>query len=500
MFGIQYVMSSYLPCMTDQVMLLPEDMRRWLPEDDLVYFVGDTIGRLDLTSILRKCGRTERRGRSAYHPEMMTKLIIYGLVTGVYSSRQIEDATRRRIDFRVISGNRHPDHDTICTFRKAHAAELAGLFGQILALCHRAGLIGGIVCIDGTKILANASLRANRTEPQIEAEQARRHEAYLQRGLAEIAKADAVDAEEDAGFGKGVSGKKAPTAVRDRRSRDEFLTQALAELRKGLPQPPPPPGPVSAAAPPAAGRAKSKRKTKSKAAAKEPRVNVTDPDSRIMLDGATKRLTQAYNAQAAVDSKSQIIVACAAVQDANDKRQLVPMVAAAAGNLGAKPRQVAADAGYFSEEQVTSPSLEGIEVLVPPDRECMACEIRDSPDRPGDEPVRCGDFVMYVEPETPSDGMRAKLRTSAGRKAYAARGSTVEPAFGQIKQAAGFRRFLTRGCASVEYEWRLVCLASNIRKLFRAKCADRDKQNRNLRAPARPITAAGAFQLAMEGA
>src|SRR5208337_596966 len=183
--------------------------------------------------------------------------------------------------------------------------------------------------------------------------------------------------------------------------------------------------------------------------------NFTDPDSRIMKDGATKEFVQAYNAQAAVDSQAQVIVAAAVTQEANDKQQLVPMLAQVEGMTGSKPEQATADSGYFSAANVTDPGLEGIDLLVPPDRQKHGKEAAIAT---GPPPLGAG----------VAEQMRHKLRTPTGRAAYKLRKAIVEPVFGQIKEGRGFRRFLLRGLAKVEAEWKLICLTHNLLKLFRS--------------------------------
>jgi hypothetical protein len=373
----------------------------------------------------------------------------------------------------------HPDHDSLCVFRKAHLAELAGLFVQVLQLCDKAGLIGtGPVCVDGTKILANASIRANRTEKSLVAEQALLDEQYELMAQSALAQADKIDAEEDDRFGKGNRGDMLPTALHDRQSRSIFIKEALDAIKKQAAEESSKAKAASntdsSAAAESGGDAKPPRKggKLKEPKVKECKVNVTDPDSRIMRDGATKAYVQAYNAQAAVDSRHQIILAAELTQDANDKKQLVPVVARAAENLGQAPKQVLADSGYFSEAQVTDPTLKDIDLLVPPDRACTAGEVDEHAlGKLHEEEVLItsgGRFVKYVEAPTPADTMRARLSTPEGRRAYAKRSATVEPVFGQIKEATGFRRFLMRGIKSVAHEWTLICMASNIKKLFRA--------------------------------
>jgi hypothetical protein len=203
--------------------------------------------------------------------------------------------------------------------------------------------------------------------------------------------------------------------------------------------------------------------------------NFTDPDSRIMMDGATKSFTQAYNAQAAVDSHGQIIVAAALTQEANDKKQLVPMLEEVTRNLGRKPEQASADAGYFSEVAVTDKKVEGIELLVPPDRQKHSAgneskQIMADVDAPAATVSQNQSVGESLPPmaKSAAETMRDKLRTTAGRAAYKMRKAVVEPVFGQIKQVRGLRGFSMRGLEKVSAEWQLMCLTHNLLKLFRA--------------------------------
>jgi transposase len=463
-------MSDYLPYLIDQPFLMPPDLREWLPEDDIAYFVSDTIDDLDLSSILGKNSRVERRGRPAYHPTMMTKLILYGFVAGVVSSRKIEAATYRQLDFRVLCANLHPDHDSIAAFRKTHFAELAALFIQVLKLCDEAKMISmGAVSVDGTKIIANASLRANRSARSLAAEEARIEDLFAQQAQALLEEADRVDAEEDEKYGKGNTGDRVPVELKDRTVRKAFIKKALDAMKEQEAE-------QAAQQKASADKGKPSKSDAAKSGAPQIadgtqaclKINVTDPDSRIMRDGATKSFVQAYNAQAVVDTEHQIILAAEITQQANDKQQLVPMVVQAIENVGRPPVQVLADAGYYSKAQVTDELIKGIDLLVPPDRACTTCETASAPAPPEPSDSSAGSaFEWYSPPVTVADQMRAKLTTPEGRADYGKRGQSIEPVFGQIKEGGGFRRFLTRGKENVGYEWSLICLASNLKKLFR---------------------------------
>jgi len=510
-------MSAPISYSIDQPSLMPVDLREWLPADDIAYYVSNTIDRLDLTAITCRCGTTERRGRRSYDPVLMTKLIIFGFVARVYSSRELEAATHKRVDFRVLAANQHPDHDTIAAFRQKHVEAIAGLFKQVLRVCIEMRLVAfESLSVDGTKILANASIRANRTKKSLLKERAKQQALLGQHAQDCLKKADAIDAEDNAKAAKCDAGIKSrsrsPRETVDRidlidriiatmneenASSARTAGQSIQTVSEEVSRPvqstdieaKPPTTPVALAstasddagansqsAPPAqsedvAAKPVTGSKARKAAAPKEPTVNMTDSDSRMMRDGATKAFVQSYNGQIAVDSKSQIIVAAAITQDANDKKQLVPITMLAIENTGTRPEKVLADSGYYSENQVTDKKLDGIEVLVPPDRNCTTCPTNDGPSV--EEVVRYGNFIKYSAPATTIDTMRSTLTSAKGRADYGVRGRTVEPVFGQIKEAAGFRRFLTRGLESVGYEWTIVCMASNLKKMYRAAMRQR---------------------------
>jgi transposase len=448
----------------DQYLLLPPDLREWLPEGHLALFVSDVVDELELSAILDEYEKGDGRGYPPYHPVMMVKLLIYGYCTGVFSSRKIERATFVDVAFRVLAANQHPDHDSIASFRKRHLAALAGLFVQVLRLCEKAGLVKlGHVAVDGTKIRANASKhkamsygRMVETEKRLEAEM-----------IALLEEAQRIDDAEDVLYGKDKRGDELTDELARRESRLRKIREAKAALEQEARE----------AAKRKATEAESKieeRKRKAEETGKNPgghdpkvpdpdaavpdekaQKNFTDPESRIMKDGATKSFEQCYNAQAAVDAAAQIIVAAEVVQTPTDKQQLVPMLEAVEENLGHKPEQASADSGYFSSAAVTSERLSGIDLHVPPDK------VKHGEPKEADaEPV----------PEDASviERMRHKLKTTVGRQIYGKRKAVVEPVFGQIKEARGFRRFSFRGLKAVQAEWSLVCLTHNLLKLFRA--------------------------------
>jgi len=448
----------------DQYLLLPPDLRAWLPEGHLALFVSDIVEELDLSVIFDEYEKGDGRGYPPYHPVMMVKLLIYGYCTGVVSSRKIERATFVDVAFRVLAANQHPDHDSIASFRKRHLQALAGLFVQVLRLCEKAGLVKlGHVAVDGTKIRANASkhkamsyARMVETEKRLEAEM-----------IALLEEAQRIDDAEDALYGKDKRGDELPAELARRESRIAKIRQAKAALEAEAREA------ATTKAAEAEARIEERKRTAEETGRRpgghDPKVpdpesavpdataqkNFTDPESRIMKDGASKSFEQCYNAQAAVDAHAQIIVAAEVVQAPTDKQQLVPMLEAVEENMGRKPEQASADSGYFSTAAVSSQRLEGIDVHVPPDK-----VKHGEPKEADPEPV----------PEDASviEKMRHKLKTTVGRQIYGKRKAVVEPVFGQIKEARGFRRFSFRGVTAVKAEWSLVCLTHNLLKLFRA--------------------------------
>ncbi|MFQ5779034.1 MAG: IS1182 family transposase [Terriglobia bacterium] len=449
----------------DQRLLLPPDMRQWLPEGHLALFLLDVVSQLDLTEILDVYESGDGRGQPPYHPVMMVTLLLYAYCTGKPSSRRIERATYEEVPYRVLAGDQHPDHDSIAAFRQRHLRALARLFVQVLQLSEAAGLVKlGHVALDGTKIKANASKHKAMSyehmcakEQELEAEVARLLEQAQQ-----------VDAAEDAEYGKGRRGDELPAELARRETRLRKIREAKAALEAA----------ARAQAEQAAEQARAKlaerarreAETAKKVGGRPPQVpdpeqaqpaptaqrNFTDPESRIMKDGATKGFEQAYNAQAAVDSTAQIIVATTLTQESNDKQQLVPVLEQVQENCSRLPAQVSADAGYFNTEHLTDEKLRHVDLYVPPDRQKHGAAV---------------EAVSAVAPTDASvvDQMRHKLKTPTGRAVYKWRKAIVEPVFGQTKEGRGFRRFSFRGLAKVAAEWDLIALTHNLLKLWRAQ-------------------------------
>jgi transposase len=449
--------TPFRPYNPEQLLLLPPDMTHWLPQDHLIYFIRDVVGQMDLSAIYESYDGS-RGGYPAYHPEMMVALLIYAYCVGVPSSRKIEKATYELIPFRVLTADQHPDHDTIAEFRRRHLEALAALFVQVLRLCQKAGLVKlGHVSLDGTKIRANASKHKAMSYARME-KSVVELEAEVKRLIAE---AEATDEMEDGQYGQGRRGDELPEELRFKQGRLSRIKEAKGILER------------EAWEQARQERVEQEKKRQDretsgdhrgrppKAPSEKPdgkaQYNFTDPESRIMKDGATQSFEQSYNCQAAVDGNSQVIVATGVSQEANDKGQLKPMVERLKANLeGAKPGQMSTDSGYFSEENVMYLAQEQIDGYVATGRI-----------KHGDKPLPAP-RGRIPEDASLKERMSRKLRTLRGRAIYAKRKEISEPVFGQIKQVRGFRRFLMRGLSKVSAEWDLICLGHNLLKLFRS--------------------------------
>jgi transposase len=439
---------SFRPWKVDEAWLLPPSVQEFVPAGHPAHLVRDIVAEdLDLSAILSTYD--EPRGYPPYHPAMMVALLLYAYSRGVYSSRRIARACEERLDFQAVAALNRPDFRTISEFRRRHLAALAGLFVQVLALCRRAGLVGlGHVAVDGTKLRANASkhkaMSYGRMGPA-EAELAAEVEGWL-------AQAEDTDAAEDAALGTGRRGDEMPAWMRDKQRRLERIRAAKAELEaeaRAAEAARPEPGTKADGSP----RGRRGRKPKHPPGVPKPSAqrNFTDPESRIMKgrDG----FVQASNAQAAVDATAQVIVAHHLTNSAADQDALGPLLDAAAANTEATPVEVSADSGYCSEANLADLAGRGI-------RGYVATGRAKHPD--GGEEQRRGPLVS---------AMRQRLRRAGRRSRYRLRKQVVEPVFGQIKAARGFRQFLLRGLEKVKHEWALVCTAHNLTKLARAASA-----------------------------
>jgi transposase len=467
----------------DEPMFLPPTVGDFVAKDHLARFVLSLVrDDLDLSEITGTYG--SEKGQPPFDPTMVTTLLLYSYCCGIYSSRRIAKACRERVDFMSIVGLDALDFRTISDFRKRHLKALGGLFRQVLQLCEKAGLVKlGHVALDGTKINANASKHKAMSYERM-AGRAAELEAEVANWLRA---AEATDAAEDKLHGRNKSGDEMPDWVADKKRRAEKIRQAKAELEAEAKA-------AAEAKLQAATEAEEKRKAegrkKNGRTAAPPAIepdakaqkNFTDPESRIMK--STHGFVQAYNAQAAVDAEAQIIVAQDVTQSAVDCGQLVPMTDAIKTNLGRKPKQLSADAGYCSESNLEALETRGIEGYVATGRarDAVSGTVKgEAPAAPAPEPA---------EAPTRVEAMRAKIKAGGHASPYRLRKQLPEPVFGQIKQARGFRQFLLRGFEKVRGEWAIVCTVHNLLKLAQLKLAQLWKlaQGRNLSA-ALPIAA-----------
>ena len=435
----------------NQLLLFPPSPLDWLPADHPVHFINEVVEELNLSAIINDY--REKRGQPPYHPVMMVKILIYGYWRGIRSSRKLERALYEDVGFRFLSGNQQPDFWAIAAFRRRHHKVLGELFVQTVRLAKKAGLVKlGHVAVDGTKIKANASKHSAMSYGYMEKEEERLRQE-IERYLKE---AEELDRLEDERFGPQSRGYELPEHLRHPMKRLEAIRKAKAELeaearQKGEQESKLEPDDKDRPAP----KRRSKRAQQPKPSPKA-QYNFTDPDSRIMLS-SDKSFIQAYNAQAAVDAKSQIIVAAELTNQAADAPHLLPLIEQIKENLNQKPREVSADAGYFSETSLRELARLGVEAFIPPDK-VKHSEWRTTQAPKGRIPKNA----------TLRERMRRKLKTKQGRARYKLRQTTVEPVFGQIKQARGLGQFLLRGLEKVRSAWRFDCAVHNLVKLFRA--------------------------------
>jgi len=440
-------------------MLLPPDLREWVPADDMVHFVIEAVEGMRFSAL-----HVNRNGSGSeqYPPKMMMALLIYCYANGIFSSRRIERATHRDVAVRYLTGDTHPDHDTIATFRRKHVEAVGEAFLQVLQLAREIGVLKvGVVSIDGTHIHANASKNRN-----VRYDRADKLDKKLTADIEDLmAEAERTDRRED------DDGQSLPQEIARRKALREKMQQARKELEHRARQ-----------------RAEAQRADHEKKLAdweqrkghkgrkpKPPKdtpddheqANLTDPDSRLMRKNKRTGYTQSYNAQATVDAEgSQLIVGEHVSMCASDSGELEPAIASVSPEIGS-PSAVLADTGYVNADawDRLESGENGVELYVAVGRGNHTQRTYDyrptsSTDRP---PVAMKDPRLLA--------MRDKLTTEAGRKLYSKRKHTVEPVFGIIKQVLGFRQFLRRGMAAVCAEWSLVCLAYNVKRLWGLKPA-----------------------------
>jgi transposase len=445
------VPQNFLFPQRDQPLLMPVDMREWLPEDDLVYVVLDAVATLDLGAFRRRY-RADGHGRAAFDPEMMVALLLYGYCQGERSSRVIEKRCVRDVAYRVIAGGLHPDHATIARFRARHEKALGGLFSQVLRLLAAEGMVSlGLLSLDGTKLAGNASQKAGKTLPQIE------------KILAEAAAADAA---EDARYGD-APGEPTPRALARRAERRERLTRARDRLaaedkaRRDAQR-------ARQAAWDAAAADRRQRAARRPADEPrtnrnntEPRANTTDPDVRVMRN--QKGYVAGYNGQAVVTA-DQVIVGAMLSQHPVDRTLLHPLLDTCRQQLteaGVRPklRTVLADSGYVSEETFARADADGLRLLAPLAKD------------PGKRRTRSPQRALHLDRLPATARARRRLLHPRGRDDYKMRARTVEPVFGQLKTCQKLTMMSRRGLTACENEWLLACAAHNLRKLHRHRAA-----------------------------
>jgi transposase len=424
----------FRPYDPDQLLLMPPALADWVPEDHLARFVSDVVDTLDLTAIEETY--MEERGYPPYHPQMMVKVLLYGYCTEVYSSRRIARQLTDSVAFRFLAAGNQPDFRTVSEFRKRHGPALAGLFQQVLRLCRRAGLVKlGQVAVDGTKIKANASKHKAMSYRRMQ-----EADAALTAEVVELLRrAEAADHDEDARYGPDQRGDELPAELARRESRLAKIREAKAALE-------------------ADARAQAQADGKPPDDARPPdkaQRNFTDPESKIQK--TSDGFIQGYNAQVAVDATAQVIVAQHVTAASPDAEQLQPVVQALIRGLHRRPRVVLADAGYWSEANVVALQDRGIEPLIATGR------------RKHHEPVPVAPRGRPPAGLSVKQRMARTLATLRGHGLYARRKAIVEPPFGQIKHARGFRQFLRRGLRAVGEEWALICTSHNLLKLYGAR-------------------------------
>ncbi len=463
----------------EQLMLMPPSMADWLPQDHLVWFILDVVAELDLAAFLAPY-RVDGRGGAAYDPQMMLGLLVYAYALGELSSRRIERRLVEDVAFRVAAANQQPDHATVARFRAGHQDAIAGLFGQVLAVCARAGVLRpGLVAIDGTKLAANASRDANRTAAQLAAEI--------------LTEAAATDAAEDAAD-QGAEELGEPAAeLRERGGRRARLRGLLDELeteareksyerhlakREAI---------EKATGKPIRGRRPSPQAATHRARGQ---TNVSDPDSRLLK--TPRGYVQGYNGQA-VATEQQFVIAAEVTNLAHDAPAYTPVITAAKNNLrlaGEKRRvrRVVADAGYWSTDNA---NLNGVESFIAPGRardlkriteadqertaimdrvEARQLDTAQAAELLGVSRARVNQLLgrrRRGEPEPLTTTMVAKLDSARGRRTYKKRAAMIEPVFAQIKHNRKIRTVSRRGLSAVDSEWKLICATHNLLKLWR---------------------------------
>jgi transposase len=437
----------------EQVWLFPPSPRDWLPQGHLVYFLMDVVGQIDIAPIFTHYEKSAQ-GQPPYHPRMMLTLLLYAYCSGVFSSRKIMARCESDAAFRVIVGEDVPDFRTISDFRKIHLAAMQAVFVEVLRLCAEAGLVKvGRLALDGSKFKANASRHKAMSYERMTQEEQR-----LQQEIAELlARAEAADEDEDERHGTDRTGEELPAELARRESRLQKIQEAKAALEEQARQK----AREHAAQLEAEGGTPRKDPEEAVPKGKDQR-NFTDPESKIMKT-SNKGFDQCGNAQA-VANEQQIIVAADVTNQANDVRQVAPMLAQTQANLKAagveeQPKELLADAGYFSDENVNATQASGIDPVFATQR------------LKHNETIPTAAKGRMPKDLSTKQRMARKLRTKKGRETYSKRKWMIEPVFGQIKACRQFLHFHLRGLRQMQGEWTLVCLTHNLLKLFRTAAA-----------------------------
>ena len=444
-------MSRFIPVDRQTSYLFPPSVEDWLPEDHLARFIVEVIERLDLSALTRQYAG---RGSAAHHPAVLLGLLIYGYVTGLPSSRKIERATYDSVAFRYIAANTHPDHDTLAAFRRRCGAQFEQLFVQVLMLAREVGMLKlGKIAVDGSKVKANASRHSALSWGHI-----KKIEAQLQQ---EVKQLMALAESEDR---KNVpDGMDVPQEIARRQERLTALDEAKRKLEERARERD---AQAQTEYESKMATRRAKREAGRKPGGKDPepptsgpqdkdQINLTDEESRIMKVGGG--FDQCYNAQAAVDTDSMLIVGGYITQAGNDSQQIEPMLEvliARQEQLG-QISQVLADTGYFSAANVAACEDAGIVPMIAMKREQHHLPVLERFTEPAPLPHEA----------SPVEAMAHRLKTKSGRADYALRKQTVEPVFGIIKHVMKFRQFLLRGKQQVAHEWNLVALAWNLKRM-----------------------------------
>ncbi len=421
-------------------MLLPVDLRQWVPEDDLVHFVVNAVEMMNMSAL---AVNHRGSGSKQYPPRMMLALVIYCYANGLFSSRRIERATYRDVAVRYLTGDTHPDHDTICAFRRENGEAVKQAFVEVLRLAREMGLLRvGTVSVDGTHIKANASKHKS-----VRYDRAGELEKLLRKDIEELlARAEKSDTEATG------DDQKLPPEIARREALLEKMLWARQELEKRAQNEDVEQEEEDKGQGPKAGGASPGRPKDSQ------QINLSDPDSALMRKSKRDSYEQAYNAQAVVDAEgSQLVLSTDVIRTPSDANQLEPAVQSVDPSIGMVQRALA-DGGYANADSFDTLQQQGVELYVAITRE-------DHNERRYDfRPPSSRPLKKVTDPRLVA--MREKLAQKDGKRIYARRASTVEPVFGIIKAAMGFRQFLLRGLDKVHTEWDLVCLAYNVKRLW----------------------------------